>query len=104
MTGQDVLPLMIQTAREHERGKHKTKTRPKSAAPHISRPDISASAAHKDAPAYYDDQASFAPVHATNMANAYAFCAFTPIAKQDANPMRAMLHHAAVWPLSCVRR
>lgn len=68
--GQDVLPLMIQTAREGEQegSKHKAKTRPTSAAPQISRPDMSASASHTHATLHPDDQASFAAVHATNTA------------------------------------
>ena len=72
VTGQGVLPLMIQTARKHEQGsKQKTKTRPTSAAPVMSRPHISTSASHEDALAHPDDQASFAAVHATNIANTY---------------------------------
>ena len=69
VTGQDVLPLMIQTAREGEQGsKHKAKTRPTSAAPQTSRPDMRASASHTHATLHPDDQASFAAVHVTNIA------------------------------------
>lgn len=70
VTGPDVLPLMIQTAREGEQGsKHKAKTRPTSATPHISRPDMSASASHTDAPLHPNHQASFAAGHVTNTAH-----------------------------------
>lgn len=41
LTGQDVVPLMIQTAREHAQGsKQKTKARPSSAGPRVSNPGI----------------------------------------------------------------
>ena len=61
---------MIQTAREHEQSsKHKTKTRPTSAAPLVFRPDMNTSASHHDVLA--DDQASVDAVHAVNTANVY---------------------------------
>lgn len=73
VTGWDVLPLMIETAREGEQGSQhkadKAKTRPTSAAPQTFRPDMSTSASHTRAPLHPDDQASSAAVHVINTAH-----------------------------------
>lgn len=98
-TGRGVLPLMVQTAREHaQSSKQKTKARPTSAAPQVSRLDIGMLAFHTDALPHPDDQASVITLPSNNAA-CTLYCAATSSVK-----CHALFDDKAGWPLAPVRR